>query len=275
MFFYLSKIIGFFLLPSHILVGMSGLGILLLWTRWQTAARLYISTGVAGLLIIGFSPLGNILILPLEERFPNEIPAGTKSFAGIIVLGGGTSSNLSFHRQQALTNEAGERILGAAELVRRFPNIPVIYSGGSNALWDEKNSEARIVEEFILPVVKIDPNIVRFEIRAKNTYENAIEVKKMIQEPASDPWLLVTSAYHMPRSVGVFRKAGHNVVPWSTDFRTRGTSDRYRPFAKFSEGVKRVDTAMREWIGLLAYYITGKTSTLFPGPAGHKTIKSN
>ena len=200
MFFYLSKIIGFFLLPSHILVGMSGLGIFLLWTRWQTAARLCIGTGVAGLLIIGFSPLGNILILPLEERFPNEIPASTKSFAGIIVLGGGISSNLSFHRQQALTNEAGERILGAAELVRRFPNIPVIYSGGSNALWDEKNSEARMVEEFILPVVKIDPNIVRFEIRAKNTYENAIEVKKMIQEPASDPWLLVTSAYHMPRA---------------------------------------------------------------------------
>ena len=266
MFFYLSKVVGFFLLPSHILVGLSGLGVVLLWTRWRSAARYCVGAGVIGLFVIGFSPLGNILLLPLEERFPNKITANPTLVAGIIILGGGISSNLSFHRQQALTNEAGERILEAAELVQRFPDIPVIYSGGSNAIWDEKNSEARMVRKFILPVVKLDPDKVRFETRARNTYENATEVRNIIGEPLGDPWFLVTSAYHMPRSMGVFRKAGFNVIPWSTDYRTRGAGDRFRPFAKFSEGVKRVDTAMREWIGLLAYYITGKTETLLPGP---------
>jgi uncharacterized SAM-binding protein YcdF (DUF218 family) len=76
----------------------------------------------------------------------------------------------------------------------------------------------------------------------------------------------VTSAYHMPRSIGIFRKIGFEVEPYPVDWRTTGRSS----LPMFSEfliaGLVRVDTASREWLGLLAYWITGKTTEFFPGP---------
>ncbi len=79
-------------------------------------------------------------------------------------------------------------------------------------------------------------------------------------------YLLVTSAYHMPRSVGVFRKAGLDVAAWPVDFRSRGPQDLWRFFDKPSEGLRRVDIIVREWLGLFTYWLGGSTSELYPGP---------
>ncbi|HET7210116.1 MAG TPA: ElyC/SanA/YdcF family protein, partial [Methyloceanibacter sp.] len=79
-------------------------------------------------------------------------------------------------------------------------------------------------------------------------------------------WLLITSAYHMPRAIGAFRKAGFEVEAWPVDYRTRGRADLTRPFDKVSEGLRRVDVATREWFGLLAYWLRGRSDALFPAP---------
>jgi uncharacterized SAM-binding protein YcdF (DUF218 family) len=71
----------------------------------------------------------------------------------------------------------------------------------------------------------------------------------------------------MPRAIGAFRRAGFDVEPWPVDYRTRGRADLTRPFDKVSEGLRRVDVASREWVGLLAYWLTGRTDALFPAPA--------
>ena len=109
------------------------------------------------------------------------------------------------------------------------------------------------------------------ESDARDTYENAAFLKKELEQrselDANTRWLLITSAYHMPRSIGAFREAGFKVEPWPVDYRTRGGVDFMRPFSKVSEGLRRVDTATREWVGLFAYWITGRTSALFPGPS--------
>ena len=89
-------------------------------------------------------------------------------------------------------------------------------------------------------------------------------------------WLLITSAYHMPRAMGAFRQAGFDVEPWPVDYRTRGTADLTRPFDKVSEGLRRVDVATREWVGLLAYWVTGRSDALFPGPQrGARRLRSS
>jgi uncharacterized SAM-binding protein YcdF (DUF218 family) len=104
------------------------------------------------------------------------------------------------------------------------------------------------------------------ERRSRNTYENAEFVKDMVSPKRGERWILVTSAYHMPRSIGIFRKIGFEVEPYPVDWRTAGRSS----LPMFSEilivGLSRVDTACREWMGLAAYWITGKTSEFFPGP---------
>ena len=105
-----------------------------------------------------------------------------------------------------------------------------------------------------------------FEDRSRNTSENALFSKEMAQPKPGERWLLVTSAYHMPRAIGIFRKAGFPVEAYPVDWRTRGPSDLWRPFDRLSEGLRRCDVVVREWAGLLAYWLTGRTSELFPAP---------
>ena len=104
------------------------------------------------------------------------------------------------------------------------------------------------------------------EDKSRNTVENARFSRELAQPKPGERWLLVTSAYHLPRAVGIFRKAGFPVEAYPVDWRTRGTGDALRPFPTMGEGLRRTDTAMREWIGLAAYWVTGQTSELFPGP---------
>jgi uncharacterized SAM-binding protein YcdF (DUF218 family) len=110
-------------------------------------------------------------------------------------------------------------------------------------------------------------NRIVAEDKSRNTVENALFSKAIAQPKPGDRWLLVTSAYHMPRSVGVFRKAGFPVEPYPVDWRVRGTSDIWAPFQTVSDGLRRTDTAVREWIGLVVYWLTGRSSELFPGPS--------
>jgi uncharacterized SAM-binding protein YcdF (DUF218 family) len=104
------------------------------------------------------------------------------------------------------------------------------------------------------------------EDKSRNTVENARFSRELAQPKPGERWLLVTSAYHLPRAIGIFRKAGFPVEAYPVDWRTRGTGDVLRPFPTLGEGLRRTDTAMREWVGLLAYWIGGQSSELFPGP---------
>ena len=79
-------------------------------------------------------------------------------------------------------------------------------------------------------------------------------------------WLLVTSAWHMPRSMGSFRAAGFPVTAYPVDYRTRGGEDARRGFLHTSEGLRRLDLMVKEWLGLLAYRLSGRTDALFPAP---------
>ena len=89
--------------------------------------------------------------------------------------------------------------------------------------------------------------------------------RELVKPKPGERWLLVTSGYHMPRAIGVFRKAGFSVEPYPVDWRTRGPEDALRPFPTLGDGLRRTDTAMREWVGLAIYWLTGRSSELFPG----------
>jgi uncharacterized SAM-binding protein YcdF (DUF218 family) len=104
------------------------------------------------------------------------------------------------------------------------------------------------------------------ESRSRTTRENALFSRRLVEPHEGERWLLVTSAWHMPRSVGCFRQAGFPVVPYPVDYRTRGPQDRWRTFSSLSEGLRRLDLATKEWIGLLGYRLAGYTDALFPGP---------
>jgi uncharacterized SAM-binding protein YcdF (DUF218 family) len=104
------------------------------------------------------------------------------------------------------------------------------------------------------------------EDRSRNTVENAVFSKELAAPKEGERWLLVTSAYHMPRAIGAFRRAGFEVEAYPVDWRTRGAVDALRPFQTVGDGLKRTDTAVREWVGLFVYWLTGRSSELFPAP---------
>ena len=269
MFFPLSKLLGFFAIPSNLVVSIGALGLLLLPTRFARAGRALAFASLIVLAILGLSPVGNALIIPLEERFPRW-DATRAAPDGIIVLGGAISPDVSSARDEVALNEAAERLTVAAELARRYPDARIVFSGGSGALIYDEDAEAplalRLLESLGIPRARIT-----LEDRSRNTVENAVLSKAIAQPKPGERWLLVTSAHHLPRAVGVFRKAGFPVEAYPVDWRTRGPEDALRPFASVGDGLRRSDTAVREWVGLAVYWLTGRSSELFPAPTqdGH------
>src|SRR2546423_4236414 len=203
MFFILAKIFGFFALPSNILISLGLIGIALMATRFARAGR---RLAVASLLLIAIAvlpPLGNALTLPLEDRSP-PWNAARGVPTGIISLGGAFDTVVSPARGEVALNEAAERLTAIAELARRFPNTRIVFSGGSGRLIyggaTEAELAARLFESF-----GIGRQRIVLEDQSRDTDENARFTKGLLQPKPGERWLLVTSAHHMPRSIGVFR----------------------------------------------------------------------
>lgn len=264
MFFILSKILGFFTVPSNLLMAVGVVGLVLLCTRFTRLASWLIVTSLVLIAIAGFSPLGNALILPLEQRFP-PWDASRGPPDGIVVLGGAISPDVSAARGAVALDEAAERLTVAAELARRYPNARIIYSGGTNALFVDEAAEAPFAVQQ-LQALGVARERITAEEQSRNTIENAVFSRLIANPKPGQHWLLLTSAYHMPRAMAAFRAAGFPVEAYPVDWRTRGPIDAVRPFASLGAGLQRTDTAVHEWIGLLAYRLSGKTATLFPGP---------
>lgn len=266
MFFHLSKILFFLLQPSSLalmaLIGGAGLSS---FQRWARIGRRLGLAGVAYIAIAGFVPVGTALLLPLEERFGTQMrepPA--EGVRGIIILGGFEEGAISAGRGGLAINEAAERLTEGIRLARKLPQALIVFSGGvGDYLWGEDAAGA--VGAFFADMGFADER-VRIEHMSRNTFENAIYTRVLLQPKPGDRWVLVTSAYHMPRAVGVFRAAGFQIIPYPVDFRTRNGGDVFRIHERIPRGLERADLAAKEWIGLAAYRLSGRSSEFLPRP---------
>jgi uncharacterized SAM-binding protein YcdF (DUF218 family) len=264
MFFVLSKTIGFFAAPSNLFISVGIAGLLLLSTRFTRLASWLVVTSVVLIAVAGLSPLGNALILPLEQRFP-PWDASRGPPDGIVVLGGAIWPDVSAARGVVKLDDAAERITATVELARRYPNARIIFAGGSAALVSAQIPEAPFaVRELV--ALGVDHDRITAEEQSRNTVENAVFSHLIANPKPGERWLLVTSAYHMPRAIGVFRAAGFAVEAYPVDWHTRGPVDLVRLSSSLSDGLGRTDMAVHEWVGLVVYRLTGKTDELFPAP---------
>lgn len=268
MFFYLAKIIWFVVQPSNAMAIVLGLGIVLLLVGARRLGGYAIILSAIGVLIFGFSPISNILIQPLEDRFPQYQLSNDGRGApvdGIILLGGGLETIVTTARGTPALNEAGDRLTTFAALARAHPEARLILSGGIGGLFFRDADEAEVGAQ-LLAGLGIDPNRLELEDQSRDTYENARFSRRTANPQPGERWLMVTSAFHMPRAMGCFRTAGFQVEAVPTDYRTRGREDWGRGFYAASEGLRRTDLATREWVGLVVYFITGRTESLLPSP---------
>ena len=254
------------LLPTNLLIGVGFIGAILLLTRFASLGRKLVMASVLLLVICGLSPLGNYLLYPLESRFPPWQAGGGAVPDGIIILGASIEADLSAAHGTPVVRSAPDRIITAAALAHRYPNARIVFSGGSANLISNDAREADFAGT-IFESLGIAKSRLIMERASRNTLENAQFSKALVAPKDGERWLLVTSAFHMPRSVGLFRKAGFAVEPYPVDWRVGGRDDLMTLSNVAVEGLARTDLAIREWMGLIAYWATGKIDELLPGPA--------
>ena len=202
--------------------------------------------------ILGLLSIGAWLLSPLEDQFPANPPL-PDTIDGIIALGGGIDAQVSADRKQLAINEAAERLMTLADLGRRYPHARLAFSGGSSQLFGSAPSEAAVVKGH-LSELGIDPKRVIFEDRSRNTFENARYSKSLLEPEPGECWLLITSAYHMSRALGVFQGAGWDVLPYPVDYNTTATPPSLEPL-DVAHRLDEADLAVHSWLGLLAYYL--------------------
>jgi uncharacterized SAM-binding protein YcdF (DUF218 family) len=250
-------------LPTNFLIELGLVGIVLLATRFASLGRKLVVASIVLLAVCGFSPLGKLLLYPLETRFP-PWDASRGAPDGIIVLGGPIDADLSATHGSPVVRTAADRMFAAAELARRYPKARIVFTGGSPNLFSNDAREADYAAT-LLENLGIARERMIMERQSRNTFENAVFTKALVAPKAGERWLLVTSAFHMPRSVGLFRKAEFAVEPYPVDWHVGDQAFAFTPVA--IEGLRRTDIAIREWLGLIAYRLTGRTGELLPGPA--------
>jgi uncharacterized SAM-binding protein YcdF (DUF218 family) len=264
LFFLLAKTIGNMVAPANFLIGLGLLGVILLLTRFATLGRRLIVTALVLLAICGFSPLANFVLYPLEQRFPKwDSSRGDPD--GIIVLGGSLDADLSAAHGVTVISGAADRIVSAATLAHRYPNARLVYTGGSPNVLNNDAKEADYATG-LFQGLGIAKSRLTMERLSRNTVENAEFTKDLVKPKPGERWLLVTSAYHMPRSMGLFRKAGFPVEAYPVDWKVGTEEDLLKYYVNANAGLGRIDLGAREWLGLIANRLTGKSDTLLPGP---------
>ncbi|WP_137154501.1 YdcF family protein [Rhizobium sp. FKL33] len=264
MFFYLSKLVDTLILPSNVMVALGLLAALLLVLRWRRTGFAIGALALAIPFAAGFTPLGNLPVAILEDRFP--APDLSEPPTGVVMLGGAVDLHLAISRDRVILNDAAERVTETAALANRYPTMRIFLSGG----WSFDTDKGRVSESYFareaLIGMGVAPERIEMEENSRTTFENAVETKKAVTPKPGERWLLLTSASHMPRSVAVFREQGLDFIPYPVDYRTRGLSHPLNRPRSTAVGLANLDLAAHEWIGLFGYWLSGRTKTLLPAP---------
>jgi len=256
--FILSKVLAPLTEPDLLILAVLLIGMVLGAIGRRGGRRLAWLACLLFLAIAG-TPLSDWALAPLEERFPPQ-PHLPAQVDGIIVLGGAINPELTAHHHMPSLNEHAERMTSFVALARRFPSAKLVFSAGSASIFPDHPAEADGARQ-LFAELGLDPARVIFESESRNTYENAVFSKRLADPKPGEIWILVTSAMHMPRSVGIFREVGWPVIPWPVAYKTG------EPYElRLAGHLAHLDVAAHEWIGLVAYRLLGRTNALFPAP---------
>ena len=253
MFFILSKLFWHLAAPSHVLALMILATALCLVLRWRRPAWIFGVLTILILLTVGVSPLPVMAVQALENQYPR--PPWPAHVDGVLMLGSGFDTGLLRIRHAPQTNIGAYRLVEGYAAARHYPDARIVFSGGSGALRGQRFSEAETAR-IILEEMGLDPKRLVLEARSRNTYENIVFTKEIVKPKPGQVWLLATSAIHMPRAMAIARKQGWPMVPWPTDYFTAPNSKGDWLFVADNLGM--ADYAVHEWIGMLAYRLTGK-----------------
>ena len=251
--FVLSQLMSAITQPVFWLALWWGVALLVI-SRWRRAALGMLWLGLVVLGLLGFEALPHALLRPLENQYPVPSAALVERHVGVVVLGGATQHPRSYqaHAQVPL-GEAAERMTVPVGLLRQHPKLALVFSGGEGRLRTTGVTEAELARVFYQEQ-GLDLARVTLEAGSRTTRENAQQVAALLGARCQEPWLLVTSAWHMPRAVAEFESVGCRATPYPVDFRT-GASTAWSDYA-LARSLVQWQTALHEWLGLAVYALT-------------------
>lgn len=261
LFFLLSKIMWLIVSPDSLLLILIILTLFLLYTNKLKPAKVLLASISGILFIIAFFPLGEWLLYPLESHFTNN-PALPEKIDGIIVLSGSEDALLSKVWDQIEVGASAERNLSFLTLARQYPNAKLVFSGGAGSLTNQEYKAADVAKK-LFEQQSFDTTQIIFERESRNTFENVIYSKKLVAPIKNEIWILITTSWHMPRSVGIFCKEEWPVIPYPVDHQTN-KDNLFRINFDLLNNLYTLKTAIKEWLGLFAYYLSGKTNAVIP-----------
>lgn len=262
MHLFLLKAAGFLTVPSNAITSLATLGLVLVRFR-PRAGFVVVLAALTALVVAALSPLANLLLTPLEQRFADSgIP--DQKIDGIIVLGGSYDTRIHGYMNTILLQEDSDPMAVLPGLAHRFPRAKIVFTGGTDPSVPGL-SEAAIAKRYFVSFGIAADRIV-IEERSLTTEENARFTAQLLRPSPESRWLLVTNAFHMPRAMGVFRKVGFNVTPFPVGWRTHNWREMWWPAVPATENLRRLDVAVHEWVGLSFYWLQGYSREWFAGP---------
>ncbi len=259
--FFLDKFLSAVLNPGNLLTLCLVAGVMLHLLSRGRRGKALVALSALGFALLTVAPIGPATLLGLEQRFPPPAPLPER-VDGILVLGGAVNSVLEFSFGVTAATCSAAQVFDAVALARRYPVAKLVLVGGGSFPFGY--SDARATLQFVVDQ-GIAPARILVEEKSRTTHENAVYAKELVRPAPGETWLLVTSAYHMPRAMGTFRAAGWPVIPYPVDFSVDPRTD-LRAHFSLLDGLNDSSLAAHEWGGLAFYRLMGWTRELFPAP---------
>ena len=261
--FILSKLFWVFASPGNclalLLVVGAFLGVSHVEAQQKIGRRICFVVALA-FFFIGVFPVGAWFLVPLENQYPLQKP---EHVAGIILLGGDERPRDSVMPDRLVFLDSGRRYIAFAALARQYPAAKLLFSGGSPEITPKEDLKESMIVKQVLSGLGVPVEKMVFEDASRNTRENALLSYNLVKPQPEQTWLLVTSAFHMPRAMMVFQKAGWNVAPAPTGYLTNGVYSSHLQF-NLGQHLTEMAWAVHEYFGLLAYRLMGYTDRLWP-----------
>ena len=240
LYFYISKILAPFLNPTNLLLIVLVILILIFIKSKKRIILNLLFINITILISISFLPLGNLGLKYLEKNFTNQ--KEYKNIKNIIVLAGGE-----------------KRMIISTKLAYKYNNSKIYYNGGNGYLIKNTQNYEPLLAKNFYNNLNFDIDRINFVGKSRNTIENFKQIKKLNLKNSET--VLITSAYHMKRSMIIAKKLGLDLNPYASDFKYSSQISLLNKYQAFdvASNLSKFNLFFREILGIIAFKITGYT----------------
>ena len=258
--YFISKFIWLFFTPLNFIILLLTVGLLFNLINKKLLSKIFYIFSLMYFILVGVFPTGGLLLFKLEQYYQSP-PIIPNNIAGILILGGPTSVGLTVAHNQVSFNEAGERLTESVKIINKYNPEKIIFSGGSQK--QTFNDSHSYVAKKFFSEMGIDVSKINFEFKSRNTYENILFSKQIAHPKKNEKWLIITSSFHMKRTMNIAEKIEWDFIPYPVDFRSGKKLTSFKPSFDLLENFNSFNLAFHEIVGLITYYILGRTNKIF------------